>query len=70
MEQPCSGPHGNLRVCHEHISNQGGQRAPQNVTTHWCNLHGELFCWTCCRWYCSIHADARHQGHRLERAEG
>lgn len=62
----CSGPHGSLRLCHERLYEHGSKLSRIEEPHHFCELHGTHFCWDCCAFYCSTHAVARHDGHRVE----
>lgn len=62
----CSGPHGSLRICHEHLFEHGSPPYGTEKAVHWCDLPASRFCWDCCAYFCATHIASRHDRHRVE----
>lgn len=62
-----------LRVCHEQIAADQGllpdEEAWEEARKQYCNLRGDLWCWDCDMYVCSIHAASHHFTHSTEAEE-
>ncbi len=54
-----------LHLCHERIVGSRTAGGHEVTPRPWCNLSAWAWCYDCDHYVCDIHANARHEGHRL-----